>query len=200
MSYGANAFLSTQRTDSMCFAQRGCYCAISVAATHNQRTMLRKLISHPLSKISRDVLSLEEMLAECDTCCSRNGMQMQPTLTKSQIKCLQEAMYHSAENNHLGKITDPKQNRNVRIRIHSKNTQRHFFVFLQISHLNCERLAFHGHFMFGFNHWLLHTNCNWIQSSSNCCKNFRMCAQMTTVHNLSMNVFRYCSTYSVIAR
>lgn len=64
--------------------------------------MLRKMISHPLSKVSRDVLSLEEMLAEGDSCCTRNGMEMQPTLTKSQIKCLQEAMYHSAENNHLG--------------------------------------------------------------------------------------------------
>lgn len=105
LSYGANAFLSTQHTGSICFAQRGCYSAISVAAAHNQRTLLRKLVSHPLSKVSRDVLSLEEMLAEGDTCCTRNGMEMQPTLTKAQMKCLQEAMYHSAENIHLGELT-----------------------------------------------------------------------------------------------
>lgn len=105
LSYGANAFLSTQHTGSICFAQRGCYSAISVAAAHNQRTLLRKLILHPLSKVSRDVLSLEEMLAEGDTCCTRNGMEMQPTLTKAQMKCLQEAMYHSAENIHLGEFT-----------------------------------------------------------------------------------------------
>lgn len=113
LSYGANAFLSTQHSDSMCFsatAQRGCYSAISVAAAHNQRPLFRKLLSHPLSKVSRDVLSLEEMLAEGDNCGTRNGMEMQPTLTKTQIKCLQEAMYHSAENNHLGNSDDMELN------------------------------------------------------------------------------------------
>lgn len=103
LSYRANAFLATKHINSISFAQRGCYSAICVAAAHNQRHVLRKMITHPSSKTSRDILSLEEMLAEGDTYSTRNGMDMQPTLTKSQIKCLQEAMYHSAENNHLGK-------------------------------------------------------------------------------------------------
>lgn len=108
LSHGANAFLSTQQRDSLCFsstAQRGCYSAISVAAAHDQRAILRKLLSHPLAPVNREVLSLEEMLAEGDSS-QRNSNDRQndalPMLNKTQIKCLQEAMYHSAENNHLG--------------------------------------------------------------------------------------------------
>lgn len=200
LSYGANAFLSTQHTDSMCLVQRGCYSSISVAAAHNQRTMLRKLISHPLSKVSRDVLSLEEMLAEGDTCCTRNGMEMQPTLTKSQIKCLQEAMYHSAENNHLGKRHTVDE-----MQFLTPNSE-HFRQFLvcvfpvQILHLNCVHLVCRGHFTSGCSHWQWRTIYNWIQLSNNCCKNFRMSARTTTVHNLSTNAFHCCSAYSAIAR
>lgn len=108
LAHGAHAFLSTQQKDSLCFsgtAQRGCYSAISVAAAHGHRISLRKLLSHPLAPGSREVLSLEEMLAEGDSS-SRSATERQsevpPTLSKTQIKCLQEAMYHSAENNHLG--------------------------------------------------------------------------------------------------
>lgn len=108
LAHGAHAFLSTQQKDSLCFsgtAQRGCFSAISVAAAHGQRTSLRKLLSHPLSPGSREVLSLEEMLAESDSSNSRIAIERQseapPTLNKAQIKSLQEAMYHSAENNHL---------------------------------------------------------------------------------------------------
>lgn len=114
LSHGANAFLSTQHKDSLCFsstAQRGCYSAISVAASNDQRTTLRKLLSHPLAPVSREVLSLEEMLQETEgdgartVNVDRSNEVQQPTMTKSQIKCLQEAMYHSAENNHLGTST-----------------------------------------------------------------------------------------------
>lgn len=112
LSHGANGFLSTQHKDSLCFsgtAQRGCYSAISVAAAHDQRATLRKLLSHPMAPVaSREVLSLEEMLAEGDNNARNpNGdrqNEITPSMTKSQIKCLQEAMYHSAENNHLGKF------------------------------------------------------------------------------------------------
>lgn len=112
LSHGANGFLSTQHKDSLCFsgtAQRGCYSAISVAAAHDQRATLRKLLSHPMAPVaSREVLSLEEMLAEGDNNARNpNGdrqNEITPSMTKSQIKCLQEAMYHSAENNHLGKL------------------------------------------------------------------------------------------------
>ncbi|XP_065079465.1 uncharacterized protein LOC135702370 isoform X4 [Ochlerotatus camptorhynchus] len=107
LAHGAHAFLSTQLKDSLSFsgsAQRGCYSAISVAAAHGQRVSLRKLLSHPLAPGSREVLSLEEMLAEGDST-SRTQLDRQtetpPTLNKTQIKSLQEAMYHSAENNHL---------------------------------------------------------------------------------------------------
>ncbi|XP_061396263.1 ankyrin repeat and BTB/POZ domain-containing protein 2 [Musca vetustissima] len=108
--HGANAFLSTQQKDSMSFAgsaQRGCYCAISVAAAHGQRSVLRKLLYTPISQGSKDVLSLEEMLAEGDSSSTRpvaerlSSSEIATSLSKTQIKSLQEAMYHSAENNHL---------------------------------------------------------------------------------------------------
>ncbi|XP_063697314.1 ankyrin repeat and BTB/POZ domain-containing protein 2 [Culicoides brevitarsis] len=102
LSHGAQAFLSTQQKDTLCFAgtaQRGSYSAISVAAAHGQRQVLRKLLSHPLTPGKREVLSLEEMLAEGDN--GRDRANDSPTLNKTQIKSLQEAMYHSAENNHL---------------------------------------------------------------------------------------------------
>ncbi|XP_037934171.1 ankyrin repeat and BTB/POZ domain-containing protein 2-like [Teleopsis dalmanni] len=113
LAHGANAFLSTQQKDSMCFAgsaQRGSFSAISVAAAHGQRACLRKLLSTPMSPGSRDVLSLEEMLAEGEPANNtRTGAANERqtandvplTLNKTQIKSLQEAMYHSAENNHL---------------------------------------------------------------------------------------------------
>ncbi|GAB0098672.1 ankyrin repeat and BTB/POZ domain-containing protein 2 [Sergentomyia squamirostris] len=109
LAHGAHTFLSTQQKDSLCFsgsAQRGCYSAISVAAAHGQRITLRKLLSHPLAPGNREVLSLEEMLAEGDstsrTVVERNHTpDTTPALNKTQIKSLQEAMYHSAENNHL---------------------------------------------------------------------------------------------------
>ncbi|KAL5287396.1 ABTB2 family protein [Megaselia abdita] len=110
LAHGANPFLSTTHKDVMCFsgsAQRGCYCAISVASSHGQRACLRKLLSHPLKPGTKDVLSLEEMLAESDPSVRPMGVipERQPeipsTLSKTQVKSLQEAMYHSAENNHL---------------------------------------------------------------------------------------------------
>ncbi|XP_039149916.1 ankyrin repeat and BTB/POZ domain-containing protein 2 isoform X1 [Drosophila simulans] len=122
LAHGANAFLSTQQKDSLCFAgsaQKGCFCAISVAAAHGHRSCLRKLLTHPVSPGTRDVLSLEEMLAEGDVggvrgaggpggaggpnsaSASGNTEDILPLLNKTQIKRLQEAMYHSAENNHL---------------------------------------------------------------------------------------------------
>lgn len=114
LAHGAHAFLSTQQKDSLCFsgsAQRGCFSAISVAAAHGQRPTLRKLLSHPLSPGSREVLSLEEMLAESDpssrgTTTDRSQVEAPPTLNKTQVKSLQEAMYHSAENNYLGDFSE----------------------------------------------------------------------------------------------
>jgi hypothetical protein len=81
--------------------------SISVAAAHGQRVCLRKLLSHPLAPGSREVLSLEEMLAEGDNTTRapiERSSETPPALNKTQIKSLQEAMYHSAENNHLGKV------------------------------------------------------------------------------------------------
>lgn len=67
LAHGANPFLSTQLLDSLCYsasAQRGCYSSISVAASHGQRSILQKLVAQPITPISKEVLSLEEMLAE----------------------------------------------------------------------------------------------------------------------------------------
>ncbi|XP_046672135.1 ankyrin repeat and BTB/POZ domain-containing protein 2-like [Homalodisca vitripennis] len=119
LSHGAHPFLSTLLKDSLCYsgsAQRGCYSAIAVAAAHGQRAVLHKLLSHPLSPNTKEVLSLEEILAEGAnqlTADRRAATRLRETggespaqqqvlkLTKPQVKCLQEAMYHSTENNHL---------------------------------------------------------------------------------------------------
>ncbi|CAG7837994.1 unnamed protein product [Allacma fusca] len=119
LNYGANPFLSTLVRDSLCYtgsAQRGSFSALSVAASHGQRTALHKLLSHPFNTTpsSKEVLSLEEILAEgVQHPAVRNAyhqnaspnrpcaMEEPKILTKSQVKVLQEAMYQSAENGHL---------------------------------------------------------------------------------------------------
>ncbi|KAF0295250.1 Ankyrin repeat and BTB/POZ domain-containing protein 2 [Amphibalanus amphitrite] len=132
LSYSAMPFLSTLLNDSLCYsgaAQKGCYSAIAVASAHGQRAVLHQLLSHPLNSGRQEVLSLEEILAEGSSQHTGdrrgNRLQVLPVsvddprtsslgsnnsetsqmlkLTKVQIKALQEAMYHSAENGHLGK-------------------------------------------------------------------------------------------------
>lgn len=66
-AHGANPFFSTQIKDSLCYSastQRGCYSPISVAAAHGHRAILQKLLAQPLAPMNKEVLSLEEMLAE----------------------------------------------------------------------------------------------------------------------------------------
>ncbi|XP_063912415.1 ankyrin repeat and BTB/POZ domain-containing protein 2 isoform X1 [Zophobas morio] len=104
LAHGAHPFFSTQMKDSLCYsasAQRGCYSAISVAAAHGQRVVLQKLLAQPLIPVSKEVLSLEEILAEGAAPNCSSSSNTTPHFTKSQVKSLQEAMYHSAENNHL---------------------------------------------------------------------------------------------------
>ncbi|XP_043223308.1 ankyrin repeat and BTB/POZ domain-containing protein 2-like isoform X3 [Amphibalanus amphitrite] len=130
LSYSAMPFLSTLLNDSLCYsgaAQKGCYSAIAVASAHGQRAVLHQLLSHPLNSGRQEVLSLEEILAEGSSQHTGdrrgNRLQVLPVsvddprtsslgsnnsetsqmlkLTKVQIKALQEAMYHSAENGHL---------------------------------------------------------------------------------------------------
>jgi ankyrin repeat/BTB/POZ domain-containing protein 2 len=140
LSFGASPFLSTLKVDAMSFgsaAQKGCYCALSTAASHGQRKVLHKLVTHPSTLTSqnsgKEVLSLEEILAEgvanghngsaTSGSDSHNGRHFEmagggsakkqqqqnksgggggPGLlysrfTKSNVKRLQEAMYHSTE-------------------------------------------------------------------------------------------------------
>ncbi|KAK1121680.1 hypothetical protein K0M31_009991 [Melipona bicolor] len=118
LAHGAQPFLSTLIKDSFSYsgsAQRGCYSAISVATVHGQRSCLHQLLSHPLNfsakRGEKEVLSLEEILAEGSAGASpqqqtvdgrgnrREGKE--PVFNKVQTKALQEAMYHSAESNHL---------------------------------------------------------------------------------------------------
>ncbi|XP_017767922.1 PREDICTED: ankyrin repeat and BTB/POZ domain-containing protein 2 [Nicrophorus vespilloides] len=104
LSYGAHPFLSTILKDTLCYAasaQRGCYSPISVAAAHGQRSILQKLLSQPVASMNKEVLSLEEMLAEGAASTQSQSSNTTPQFSKTQIKALQEAMYHSAENNHL---------------------------------------------------------------------------------------------------
>ena len=135
LSHGARPFLSTLVRDTLCYsssAQKGCYSAIAVAAAHGQRAVLHKLLAHPVNGNSNaDVLSLEEILAEgaSNVTSDRRPARLQVSasaasdssrssastsnsdklqvvkLSKTQIKALQEAMYHSAENAHLGTST-----------------------------------------------------------------------------------------------
>lgn len=66
-AHGAHPFFSTQIKDSLCYSastQRGCYSAISVAAAHGHRVIIQKLLAQPLAPVSKEILSLEEMLAE----------------------------------------------------------------------------------------------------------------------------------------
>lgn len=90
--------------------------AISVATAHGQRSCLHQLLSHPLNfsakRGEKEILSLEEILAEGNA--GNNSQQQtaeargarregkEPVFNKIQTKALQEAMYHSAESNHLG--------------------------------------------------------------------------------------------------
>lgn len=67
LAHGANPFFATQLNDSLCYSassQKGCYSAISVAAAHGQRVILQKLLAQPLVPVNKEVLSLEEILAE----------------------------------------------------------------------------------------------------------------------------------------
>lgn len=118
-AHGAQPFFSTLIKDHLSYSastQRGCYTAISVAAAHGHRAVLQKLLAQPLAPVNKEVLSLEEMLAEgnlahnvqpksllCNlgTPKSSSSTTASPQFSKTQIKALQEAMYHSAENNHL---------------------------------------------------------------------------------------------------
>jgi len=92
--------------------------AISVATAHGQRSCLHQLLSHPLNfsvkRGEKEILSLEEILAEGNagtnpqqqTAAEGKGTRREgkePVFNKIQTKALQEAMYHSAESNHLGK-------------------------------------------------------------------------------------------------
>ncbi|XP_008547704.2 ankyrin repeat and BTB/POZ domain-containing protein 3 [Microplitis demolitor] len=113
LAHGAQPFLSTIMKDSFSYsgaAQRGCYSAISVATAHGQRGCLHQLLSHPLNfsakRDEKEVLSLEEILAEGNPGVpaqmdKRGFKDKEPVFNKAQNKALQEAMYHSAESNHL---------------------------------------------------------------------------------------------------
>lgn len=88
-----------------------------MATAHGQRSCLHQLLSHPLNfsakRGEKEILSLEEILAEGNA--GTNSQQQtaegrarregkEPVFNKIQTKALQEAMYHSAESNHLGKL------------------------------------------------------------------------------------------------
>jgi len=133
LSFGSSPFLSTLKVDTMSFgssAQKGCYCALSTAASHGQRKALHKLVTHPTTLTSqnsgREVLSLEEILAEgVPGQEKKEGRHTAPNkgnlysrFTKSNVKKLQEAMYHSTENGNI-EITLDLRNFGVPWTLHS---------------------------------------------------------------------------------
>jgi len=121
LSFGSSPFLSTLKVDSMSFgssAQKGCYAALSTAASHGQRKTLHKLVTHPTTLTSqqsgKEVLSLEEILAEgvaggVHDKDEKHGNDMRrpskgklySRFSKSNVKKLQEAMYQSTENENI---------------------------------------------------------------------------------------------------
>lgn len=108
----------------------GCYSAVAVAATHGHKKILSLLVSHALTASPHDssfgaggvcspsssakdqVMSLEEILAEGATDqfsseekanSSKSQREQQPSnrLGKSQVRKLQESMYHASEATNL---------------------------------------------------------------------------------------------------
>ncbi|CAB0038726.1 unnamed protein product [Trichogramma brassicae] len=121
LAHGAQPFLSTLQQDSFgysaSYAGNCSSSAVSVAAAHGQRDVLRQLLSHPLNFSTRrnekQVLSLEEILAEDEQQQQQQQQQSQDSsgelpmrFSKAQLKVLQEAMYQSAENEHLDVTMD----------------------------------------------------------------------------------------------
>lgn len=67
LNHGADPFLSTLVKDCDFYSvntQKGCFSAISVAASHRQKRILMKLITEPNIFKNKKILSLEEILAE----------------------------------------------------------------------------------------------------------------------------------------
>ena len=118
LASGASAFRSTTETHhgfSSASTQGGCYSAVAVAATHGHKKVLNLLVSHALTSSPAErghrmnatdqVLSLEEILAE-GASGGQNGSASDnkantTRLVKSQVKKLQEAMYHASEATNL---------------------------------------------------------------------------------------------------
>ncbi|XP_059059495.1 ankyrin repeat and BTB/POZ domain-containing protein 2 [Achroia grisella] len=102
LSHGADPFLSTQLNDALCYsaaAQYGCYSAVAVCCTHGRRACLRAAVR---GGGARAVLSLEEVLAEGAAPAPAPAPSPRPpALSKLQQRALQDAMYCSAETDHL---------------------------------------------------------------------------------------------------
>ena len=128
LASGASAFRSTTESHGQGFSsavssQGGCYSAVAVAATHGHKKVLNLLVSHALtsspttagssesrghghSASTDQVLSLEEILAEGANGGQNGSAFSDPKanttrLVKSQVKKLQEAMYHASEATNL---------------------------------------------------------------------------------------------------
>ncbi|CAG9792248.1 unnamed protein product [Diatraea saccharalis] len=98
LSHGADPFLSTQLNDALCYsaaAQYGCYSAVAVCCTHGRRACLRAAVRGG-ARGAGAVLSLEEVLAEGALPAPRPA-----PFTKQQQRALHDAMYCSAETDHL---------------------------------------------------------------------------------------------------
>lgn len=106
LSFGAHPYLATYTADTQSYAQGGLNrpgapSPVALAAAHGHRAVLHRLVSHPLQGSSpQAAVSLEEILSE-GTQSTLQRKTRQYKFSKNQWRCLQEAMYHSAENGFL---------------------------------------------------------------------------------------------------
>jgi ankyrin repeat/BTB/POZ domain-containing protein 2 len=117
LACGASPFKSTTEGHGSFSSSNngGCYSAVAVAATHGHKKVLNLLVSHALTtapsesvKSSTDqVMSLAEILSEGaiagsgEKSSAADEIKKNSRMVKSQVKKLQDAMYHASEATNL---------------------------------------------------------------------------------------------------
>ncbi|XP_069760600.1 ankyrin repeat and BTB/POZ domain-containing protein 3-B isoform X2 [Narcine bancroftii] len=96
---GADTLMGTMSRNGISTAPYGDMSPFSQAAAHGHRDVFRKLLAH--SEEVRDVLSLEEILAEGREHMGGNPSPTKSSHSKARLCALKEALYHSSEHGFL---------------------------------------------------------------------------------------------------